>query len=293
MLKRFFLASTFVVAGIALTASAAPAAMVSNHPVSPVRTPGGRVVRGPHDSLVSSNWSGYVVAKYATGQSYTSASSTWTVPAAAVPPGQTSGYSSSWVGIGGFCENARCTRSDRTLIQLGTEQDNINGTPGYYAWYEMLPAAETPIPSSALPVNPGDTITASLTLLPAAGTVHSGKNGKTSTPSSWLLTMTNVTQNISWSTTVTYSSSLASAEWIEEAPWNGGILPLADYTTAIFDPGTVNGGQNPALVSSDAVIMQNSNGQTSNPSAPDADTDGFGTCWGNGSTFTACATPSS
>lgn len=293
-LKRLLLISAFSISSLALAASTAPTAMISGHPVSPVRTPDGKVVRGLHDSLVSYNWSGYVVAKYATGKSYTSASSTWVVPPATVPPGQSSGYSSSWVGIGGFCTNSLCTRVDRTLIQLGTEQDNVNGTASYFAWYEMLPAAETPISTSLLPLNPGDTITASLALLPTAGTVH-GKNrkGGGSSSSAWLLTMTNVTQGKSWSTIVTYSSSLASAEWIEEAPSSGGVLPLANYGTATFDPGNVNGGQNPTLVSSDAVIMQNPNGQTSNPSAPDTDTDGFNTCWGNGASLTTCTAPAS
>lgn len=270
---------TLIVSGLALAAGTAPAAIITNHPVSPVRTPDGRVARGLHDSLVSSNWSGYTVARYATGNSYTSASSTWVVPPATMPTNKTSGYSSSWVGIGGFCTNAACTRVDRTLIQLGTEQDNVNGTASYYAWYEMLPNPEIKITS--LVVNPGDTIVASLKV------VSSSKHGQ-----SWLLTLADTTNGQSWSQTFSYNSSLASAEWIEEAPYSGGILPLANYGTATFDPGNVNGGQNPALVPSDAVIMQNPNGQTSNPSSPDVDTDGFNACWGSG-TLTSCATPQS
>jgi hypothetical protein len=72
-------------------------------------------------------------------------------------------YSANWVGTGGFCENQLCTRGDKTLIQLGTEQDVAPDgiTTQYYAWYEMLPAAETPLPANNI-VKPGDTITASL-----------------------------------------------------------------------------------------------------------------------------------
>jgi hypothetical protein len=57
----------------------------------------------------SYNWAGYAVH---TG-TYTSVSGNWTVPT--IQTGSPSGYSSAWVGIGGFSGNS--------VIQIGTEQD--------------------------------------------------------------------------------------------------------------------------------------------------------------------------
>ena len=107
------------------------------------------------------------------------------------------------------------------------------------------------------------------------------------------LSLEDKTTGSTWSRTFVYNSSLASAEWIEEAPYSGIILPLANYGTTNFDLGTVNGGENPALLNQEGVIMYNPNGQTSNPSAPDSNTDGFNACWGNYSILTACSSPNS
>lgn len=268
--------------------------------ISPKRGPSGIALRGPHNSLESTNWSGYVTPSYVTGQQYTSASSTWVVPAVSTT---SSGYSSSWVGIGGFCLNASCKRVDHTLIQLGTEQDSAGN---YYAWYEMLPNPEVKI--TGFSVNPGDKVVASLSLQPVAAIVngknknnqggnsgnHGGSHGGTTSSSTWLLIMTDETTGATWSGTFNYKSSLASAEWIEEAPYSAGILPLANFGKATFDPGTVNGGQNPNLTDTESVVMFNPNGQTSNVSVPDSDTDGFNACWGNGNVLTTpCSPPSS
>jgi len=101
-----------------------------------------------------------------------------------------------------------------------------------------------------------------------------------------------MTTGMSWSTTVSYDSSLDSAEWIEEAPSSGqGILPLANYGTVTLSPVTANG-SNPNLAASQSVIMYDPQGQTSNPSAPDSGGDGFATCWGSGNTLTNCPAPS-
>lgn len=246
-------------------------------PVNPLRDPHGRVIRNTKQQMVSSNWSGYAVAGYQSGKTYTAATATWIVPSVISDPSYTKGYSSSWVGIGGFCLNSLCTRVDNSLIQLGTEQD-YTGSGSYYAWYEMLPQAETVIPS--FKVNPGDVITATLQV------IATNKRYQT-----WKLTLANATTipQQQWTGTFNYKSSLSSAEWIQEAPYSGGILPLANYGTATFNLGSADG-SNPNLNSSQAVVMQNPNGQTSNPSNPDRDTDGFNTCWGSRSN-TPCPTP--
>ncbi len=289
-----------LVGGGALVAS--PARL--GHPVQPVRGPNGAALRGPVDQVETTNWSGYAVAHFETGLTYTSASGTWVVPSVTPPPGYSSGYSSSWVGVGGFCENAACSAVDSTLIQLGTEQDASSSGATYSAWYELLPSGPVTIP---LTVQSGDTVTASLADGPSvavhgnAKPGHGGHGGGGGVSGqTWTLSMT-VTQPSgsasTWSTTVAYNSSLLSAEWIEEAPV-GCIgrycvqLPLADYGTATFDPGTA-AGSSPGLVASDAVVAVNPNGETSNPSAPDSDADGFDTCWGQGTALVACSAPTS
>lgn len=258
------------------------------HPLRVFRDQSGKLARGTENQLASGNWSGYVLAKYETGKTYTSAAGTWIVPSAAVPTGQSVGYSSAWVGIGGFCENANCTRGDGTLIQLGTESDANGSGANYYAWYEMLPQSETLIPGFV--VHSGDRVTASLALLP--GSQNQNRFSRFLQRQTWKLTITNVTTGATWTKNVNYQSSELSADWVQEAPSSySGILPLANYGTATFDPETVNNGTNPSFTTANEVIMLNPNGQTSNPSTPDTDTDGFNACWGNGTTLTACSAP--
>lgn len=259
--------------------------------VHPIRNPNGNARHSVRDQIVTSNWSGYALAKFNSGVNYTSASAEWTVPQVQDAPGATTSYSSSWVGIGGFCLNAKCSRVDKTLIQLGTEQDaSSNGTTQYYAWYETLPKPPTTITS--LTVSPGDKIVATLSDGPKVihtrpsdkGSSGGGGGSKTQT---WVLTMSDITTGASWSTSLSYDSSLASAEWIEEAPYSGGVLPLADFGTITFNPGSANG-KNPSLSQTNGIVMNDPNGQSSNVSDPDTDLDGFNACWGSSSTLTAC-----
>jgi hypothetical protein len=199
-------------------------------------------------SWASSNWSGY--AK--TG-SYHSATAQWTVPAVSRTSRPT--YSSSWVGIDGF--------NNSNLIQTGTEQDYFSGSAHYAAWWEILPAAETVIPS--ITVHPGDVFTASVT-----------QNSGTS----WTIQIADMTTGASFSTTRTYTGPGTSVEWIQEAPTvNGSIARLAHYGQATFDPGSANG-LNPALTAADGGVMIQHNAQVSTPSNPDTDTDGFNVAYG-------------
>jgi hypothetical protein len=82
---------------------------------------------------------------------------------------------------------------------------------------------------------------------------------------------------------VSFQSTMASAEWILEAPWDSsGELPLADYGQVTFDPVEANG-LNPNLsLSANGIIMQTPYGETSNPSSP-VGGDVYSTCWGNSS----------
>jgi hypothetical protein len=276
---------TIVAAAILVQSSDRPISgdpsLIVHGPIQPHRNDDGSLARGKRNEVDTSNWSGYAVAKFETGQTYLGATATWTVPTATFQPdagGSTAEYSSTWVGIGGFCENALCTKVDNSLIQLGTEQDvSSDGTTRYYAWYEMLPQFPFQIP---ITVSPGDSITASLN---CAANCSSKKQ-------IWTLSMVNHHTGQQWSKNFTYGSSRLSAVWIEEAPYSGGVLPLADFGTATFESLTVNPNSvTPTLdLQTNGIQMTDPWGQTAIPSPADAV--GFDVCWENGTT-NACSQP--
>jgi hypothetical protein len=220
------------------------------------------------DSL---NWSGYAVIP-ATGHRVTGVSGNWTVPSAGIVP---PGFSSTWAGIGGY--NAG------DLIQAGTTQDTLDG---YYAWYEVLPDAETPIDGcngdAACTVNPGDAVSTD---------IHSVGGNQ------WSISLSNAGK-WTWSTTVTYTSTFSSSEWIVEAP------TFVVAQTTIAQLGTVHLDQNRfALDGADPRTSSSTIAQggpvsirlslaglvtEATPSGLDAQGDGFNVC-----TYTSsCPTPS-
>ena len=294
-MQRFFHARrplAVLAAGVALGALAyqgdTPApdrtGPLKHAPVQVRRNDDGTVKRERHGEIATSNWAGYAAAQFETRQTYTAAQATWTVPTLIFDPNDFSGlgtqYSATWVGIGGFCENALCTKGDRTLIQLGTEQEvSFDGSTNYYSWYELLPAFPVNMDQKTYPVAAGDSITASLK---CNGSCPSRKQ-------SWTLTMHNQTQNWTWSVPVPYASSKLSAEWIEEAPSSaGGILPLADFGTATIDPDLGNESTPNLSLATNGILMEDPWGQTANVSDPDGV--GFNACWGFFA-FSACSPP--
>lgn len=162
---------------------------------------------------VSQNWAGYVV-KSSAGKSFSSVSGSWTQPAASNSSGQ--GYSAFWVGIGGSGNQSQA------LEQVGTSSDVANGQTQYYAWYELMPAAETKL---NLAIQPGDHITGKVTVNGTAVTVSLSDT----------TTGQSVTKTIQMS-----NPDTSSAEWIAEAPSSetqgGGIqtLPLANFGQVTF-----------------------------------------------------------
>jgi peptidase A4-like protein len=268
-------------AGAARAGERGTPSLRTHGPIQVHRLDDGSLARGPRNEFSTSNWSGYAIGSFQTGQKYTSASATWSVPAVAfgaTQSGTDQEYSATWVGIGGFCMNALCSRVDRSLIQLGTSQyvSSANAT-SYFAWYEMLPAA--PVTITAITVHPGDKISASLQCVSACSAKKQN----------WQLTMTNNTTGQSWTQTFAYSSSLSSADWIEEAPVSSSVLPLADFGVVGFVPYIgPNAAWNTLTVSANGIQMTDPWGQTSNPSSTDAN--GFNACWGFGSQA-PCASP--
>ena len=158
------------------------------------------------------NWAGYIVAtNFLTPKSAVeSVSATWTVPAASNTGSD--GYSSCWVGVGG--------QFDHTLIQVGTEQDNIGGVARYSAWYEMLPANSVTIQS--IQVSAGDQIQASVTLVNA-------------TENLWSISITDLSNHGAFQSNFNYNSQRLTTEWIVERPEiNGALAPLAGFGGVTF-----------------------------------------------------------
>jgi hypothetical protein len=197
--------------------------------------------RIPLKQSTTLNWSGYAV-EYPDLSSpqngvVTDVKGTWTVPSVSSTTSNT--YSSAWVGIDGY--------SSSTVEQIGTEHDWYNGSPRYYAWFEMYPK-----PSNVInkPVRPGDTINAEVKYA----------------NSSFILTLQDIQQN--WTFTVTQKSNKAhrsSAEWIVEAPWSGGVLPLASFGTISFSGASATINNHTGTISDsswayDAITMVTSSG---------------------------------
>ena len=165
-------------------------------------------------SVNSFDWSGYVAATNLNNPqpSVTAIEASWTVPEVSVSARNS--FSATWIGVGGQFE------SDGTLIQMGTEQDSINGVGTYSAWYELLPYTEVTIGS--LNVSPGDRIMASISLAdPSTDT--------------WLLEIHDSTGGQSYQNSIVYASSMLSAEWIVERPRVNNVLRnLADFSELTF-----------------------------------------------------------
>ncbi len=205
----------------------------------------GRLVPSASPILnASTNWSGYAVQ--ANSDTVSAVSGSWVVPTVSTT---STGYAASWVGIDGW--------SSSTVEQIGTEADVVNGQATYYAWYEMYPSNSVTI--SKMTIDPGDTITGQV-----SWAASSSKGG------TYTLTLTD-TSHTKDSDTVTVNSSTAfarsSAEWIVEAPYSGGVLPLAHFGTDSFSAAkaTINGNSGPidtswAGTQLEQINMTNQNG---------------------------------
>jgi hypothetical protein len=228
-----------------VASTAAAAGAVGNSPVHLL----GRV----HNIQQSENWSGYVI----TGSGYHTITAAWVVPK--VKPSSGNTYSSSWVGIDGD--------GNSDLIQTGTEADYTGGSAKYDAWWEILPASETVIPS--ITVHPGNIFTASINQV-------SGTN--------WTITINNTSTGQSFTTNQTYTGPGASAEWIVERPEVGFRLStLANYGKDVFNKQDTLNGANPGFTTADEIEMTNNTGTQvlSIPSDPNVETNGFVTAYGS------------
>lgn len=200
----------------------------------------------------STNWSGYasVLGSLTNPQkdAVSSVKGTWVVPSVNCSGITTDTYSSAWVGIDGYVSSS--------VEQLGTEHDCISGQPRYYAWYEMYPKPSSRV---TLPVSAGDVMTGEVKY----------QNGQ------FTLTLSSV-RGVFKTTQKANKSARSSAEWVMEAPWSGGVLPLTNFGTIPFSNSlaTINGvtGSINAFTN-DKINMTASDGFTikalTSPLAPD------------------------
>ena len=143
-------------------------------------------------------WSGYVE----TGASaYTSVTGTYTVADVYGASGDTS----EWVGIDGD--------GNDYLIQAGT--DATTDGRGYFAWTEIIaPGSNVETTVSGFTVNPGDSITVTITETDPA-------------TDQWTISLSDNTSDEHYSTTVTYAGPGGTAEWIVETPNSDGHVESA------------------------------------------------------------------
>jgi len=192
----------------------------------------------PGPSIASANWSGYELGD----GPYTSIAGTFTVPDLA--PSSTATAMAEWAGIDGA--------DNSSLIQAGVGEtyDPSSNLVQIQAWWEILPAPETPI--TTLTVVPGDTVTVAIAQV---------------TATTWAIRVSDDTNGESFTTEQTYGGPLASAEWIVEAPTvssSGTIATLGVYSPAITFTGLQAGGNS---LSTTAVVMEQGGVVVSVPSA--------------------------
>ena len=182
----------------------------------------------------STNWSGFAVA----GSGATHVIGTWTQPTAHCALGESS-WSSPWVGIDGDTSN--------TVEQIGTDSDCQNGTPVYYAWYEMYPKhlVVVNLPGG---VHPNDSYTAEVTYTSGAYVLRLTRNNSPTTFQT------------------TQSSKRArrtSVEWVMEGP-SSGLLTNFGSVTFTGLSATINGltGNLGTFPNADPITMVTNQGVT-------------------------------
>jgi len=162
----------------------------------------------------SQNWSGYVAVTNVNNPATNSVSAvfgSWIVPKLSSASHNT--WCSLWVGIDGY--------DSGTVEQIGTEHDWYNGHQENYAWFEMYPDYSYEI--VGFPANANDHISASVVY---------------TCDGVFVLTVVNETRKVYTTVPTSYTTSQvaqrSSAEWVLEAPYFNGILPLSHFKKALF-----------------------------------------------------------
>src|ERR1017187_1871015 len=181
--------------------------------------------------LPRSPWAGYA----ACGVNTASVSAKWNVPPA-IQDGNPNSGAAFWVGLGGTTSDVHGTSTE--LEQTGTSSDMVNGSPYYHAWYELTPAKPVELSQSLYPVQFGDIMSATVSLINSnqyhfALTDHGPAGSSTN---KWAFTKTVTDSNGS------HNSAEAIAEWASDNPnCIPPTCPLTDFSTVVFSGIKIDG----------------------------------------------------
>jgi len=187
------------------------------------------------DSL---NWSGACL-NATEGRIFRQVSGRWTVPTLHPPPGQAepSYECSCWIGLDG---QRRYLNS--TLPQCGTDHVLLTGANGstmacsaWVQWWAPRDSTATPVTIAGFAVNPGDQISAVLTVLDPHTVLCNLINDSTQPPT--MVPVQIIAPTIP-GRSAQYSVTGATAEWVMERPAviedPNELQPFPDYGTANF-----------------------------------------------------------
>jgi Peptidase A4 family/IPT/TIG domain len=207
-----------------------------------------------HSALnLSSNWSGEVDS--GPGATFTEVAGNWVVPTVRSSAIET--VSSTWVGIDGAFASSQ--------IRTGTAQNSGPGGTHYYAWYQIVPQA--PVVNIGAAVFPGDTMHAAVS---------------ESAPGTWNIVLNDLTRAWSFSQAFAYNTPGTSAEWIEEAPTNGGgVTTLADYGSITFTDLGIGGTGLSSAFTNPVYMSDQSGAIISYPADLNTSTDSFSVFYGS------------
>jgi len=229
-------------------------------PLADAATAGGSGAHRPIAVIAaqtSSNWGGYNQGILEAGKSggFHQVSATWVVTTATQHQSGRSENSATWVGVGGGCMETSCAATDSTLIQAGSSQDvAANGTATYNVWYELIPAPSITITS--LTVHAGDTVSVDI---------------REAVNNSNVWTITVKVNSATFTTTVPYSSTHGTAEWIVETPivigTNGtGVAAMPNLAKTQFTNVKTNS-VSPGLTAPEQINLESNGQRLATPSA--------------------------
>jgi hypothetical protein len=165
----------------------------------------------------------------------TEISAQWRVPA--LNPQSGRGSASTWIAV---------QNGERQFIQLGTNEDKVNGVSVYTIFWSDV--SEGFHPQALLEVNAGDLI----------------KFTMTQTKAAWRLSFDDLTDNTPETITVAYApgSSFSSAQWLQEDPTIGGPgthLPYPEISPTTFSHLMVNNAT-PKLAKDEGQVLSTADG---------------------------------
>jgi len=187
--------SVFLVGALMLLAAISPAIALASPTTAPAT--GVASIDGRPASSISQNWSGYAVTGHA--GSVTSAYGSWIVPFTTSPEpwSSTTYFEANWVGMDGV------KTSSTTVEQIGTLAESTGRSTVYLAWFEFYPGPAYELVTSTgapAPVNPGDTIFASVTYGPVSDSTFGSPSNTFGSPISAVVSPINtfISPNNAW-----------------------------------------------------------------------------------------------